>query len=71
MIVQRNRKAWQATTLTTVTDLIDFSQKQPPKEFCKKQCSKTPVLESLFNKVAGQTSFEEHLRLTASILLWL
>ena len=36
-------------------------QKQPPEVFCKKGCSenffefhkKTPVLESLFNKVAG------------------
>ena len=37
------------------------SQKQPPEVFCKKRCSekfrkitlKIPVLESLFNKVAG------------------
>ena len=38
-----------------------FVQKQPPKMFCKKRCSqkyrkfhrKTPVLESLFNNIAG------------------
>ena len=38
-----------------------FVQKQPPEMFCKKRCSKnfrkfhrkTPVLESLFNNVAG------------------
>ena len=47
--------------------MLDFQnvfnplQKQPPEVFCKKRCSKkfhkihkkTPVPESLFNKVAG------------------
>ena len=40
---------------------LDLIQKQPPEMFCKKRCSqkfhkihkKTPVPESLFNKVAG------------------
>ena len=40
---------------------LDLIQKQPPEVFCKKRCSqkfhkihkKTPVPESLFNKVAG------------------
>ena len=45
---------------TTVEAYVQF-RKQPPAVFCKKSCSlkfrkfhrKTPVLESLFNKVAG------------------
>ena len=45
---------------TTVEAYVQF-QKQPPAVFCKKSCSlkfrkfhrKTPVLESLLNKVAG------------------
>ena len=45
---------------TAVEAYVQF-QKQPPAVFCKKSCSlkfrkfhrKTPVLESLFNKVAG------------------
>ena len=44
-------------------------QKQPPEVFCEKRCSQTfcklPVLESLFNKVAGLYAFnfvKEHLR---------
>ena len=50
-------------------------QKQLPEVFCKKKMflkfrkfhKKTPVLESLFNEVAGlKTYCEEHLRQTAS-----
>ena len=55
---------------------VQYVQKQPPGCSLKKvflkilQISrKTPVLESLFNKVAGlrHTYVEEHLRATASI----
>ena len=48
-------------SLPFTTQLLNL-QKQPPGMFCKKRCSskfcnihrKTPVLESLFNKVEGQ-----------------
>ena len=45
--------------------LVFFVQNQPPEVFCKKSCSeefcniyrKVPMLESLFNKVAGLCNF--------------
>ena len=47
--------------ISLFTNVTDKNQKQPPEVFCKKRCSwkfrkihrKTPVPESLFNKVAG------------------
>ena len=50
------KKNWEKINI----DIINW-YKQPPEVFCKKRCSqkyrqyhrKTPVLESLFNKVAG------------------
>ena len=47
--------------LPQITAAVHYFQMQPPEVFCKKWCSqkawkfhrKTPVLESIFNKVAG------------------
>ena len=64
-------KNWPSSNfLSVVVAEVDWFQnspnkKQPPEVFCKKRCPwkfrnihrKTPVLESLFNKVAGLKAY--------------